>query len=63
MPQVRPSVPGPKMICFDCFYLFGPDLPLDIAKAIVGFAYHFRPTYAEANCCKTSCSYWSLLQH
>ena len=28
-PARRGSVPGPKMRCFDCFYLPGQDLPED----------------------------------
>jgi hypothetical protein len=31
VPHVRLSVRGPKMICFDCFWL------IDFAKAMVGF--------------------------
>jgi hypothetical protein len=32
VPQVRQSVPGPKMICFDCFFFPRLDLLLDMAE-------------------------------
>jgi hypothetical protein len=38
VPQVRPSVPGPKMICFDCFSYPALDLRVDTVKTVVGFA-------------------------
>ena len=63
MPHVRLSVRGRKMMCFDCFSWPSLDLLVDIAKAIVGFARRFRPTYAEANVGHPSNSYWVLLGH
>ena len=55
MPQVRQSVPGPKMICFRLLLLF------DFTKAMMGFARLVRPAYAEANVGHPSSSYWVLL--
>src|ERR1700734_2043643 len=43
VPQVRQSVPGPKMRCFDCFYLPGLNLLMNIVKALVGFAPFLSP--------------------
>jgi hypothetical protein len=56
VPQVRISVPGPKMICFDCFFQL-----IDFAKSYGGFARLNRPRYADANLGHPSSSYWVLL--
>jgi hypothetical protein len=55
VPQVRPSVPGPKMIFFQRFYSDGSAAPngfslKDSFKAIDGASpRRFRPRYAGAN--------------
>ena len=50
MPHVRPSVRGQIMIFFEYFSLSEQWISgLIEQKAIVGFAYLFRPTYAGAN--------------
>jgi hypothetical protein len=42
VPQVRQSVPGLKMIFFDCFYYPSLGLLVDRVKTVVGFAGLFR---------------------
>ena len=49
MPQVRQSVPGPKMIFFERFCRSISQ------KAMWGFARLIQPTYAEAN--RISCTW------
>ena len=43
MPQVRLSVPGPKMIFSIAFPIPALDLLLDQVKTVVGFALFFGP--------------------
>jgi hypothetical protein len=66
VPQVRQSVPVPKMIFFDCFPLDGSRTERTQLngqfKTIVGATPHrFRPRYALANLGHPSSSYWVLL--
>ena len=61
MPQVRQSVPRPKMICFDCFSWPSLDLLVISQRLWSGFARLIRPTYAEANVGHPSYSHWVLL--
>jgi hypothetical protein len=41
VPQVRPGVPGPKLIFFDCFSWLNRDLLIDVAKTLVGLPPYF----------------------
>jgi hypothetical protein len=61
MPQVRLSVPGPKMTgeAHKSFCSIYKKSMAGQGKAIE--TNHFRPTYAEANVGHPSCSYWVLL--